>query len=614
MSVQESLPTESSGSTRITDLAGAIRDNVRPRDVIHLASHHSRPNAAQYELIRQFDGTSPAFTLASTGLLGPAALLVERGLVSKLVTSFVGENYPTPGPNRSVRRRVKDGTLAVESWSMLTLYLRFLGGMLGVPFMPTRSLLGSDTGRDLGELFKTVSDPFAPSERGPGEGFHPMTDGDSGRQVGLVPSLSPDISIVHALLADGQGNAVVCPPWAESPVGAFAAKRGVIVTADHIVPTSTIRAYSNLVKIPQSLVTAVVEVPFGGHPSGLLSPDSAKYRAYGDDYEFLSWLRSMSRDPGELNEWIDEWVVGGTHDTYLKRIGSRRLAELAGRGATHSWQWDHWADVNWEAEWSDGEVDEVTDSEVMAAVGSRVIAHRARVGGYRTMLSGAGAGNLAAWLAREQLGDLGYDIDLTFEGGTIGFVPTPADPLLTNLRSVPSATMLTDILYALGGVVAGATNRCIGVLSGAEVDILGNINSTAVGGASGFITGSGGANDIATAAQEIIITARQSHGRYKERVGHVTSPGTQVTRVVSEYGVFGRNGDDSHDLRLIGYIDRGDLSDERQYVERIRANCEWELGEVRDLARFAGPTPEELEFLRAADPRGYVVGPSDGRR
>ena len=593
-------------TSKVTSLSGAVRDMVQPGDVIHLAAHHARPNAALYEILRQFDGTRPDFTIVSTGFIGTAGLLVARNLVAEIVTSFIGENYPSPGPNRPVRRQLEKGNVKIESWSMLTLYLRLLGGMLGVPFMPTRSLVGTDTGKNLVGKFLEVADPFSSDSDNMAFG---STNSNSGDQaVGLVSSLSPDISVVHALMADESGNAAILPPWVEVPVGAFASTRGVLVTTEHIVSPEELRRHAHLVKIPQSIVRAVVEVPFGAHPSGLRGPSGGDYRSYGDDYEFFARLRKRSRQADDLDSWIEEWLLAGNHDSYLQRLGPSRLLELTGRAHRLSWEFDFLKDVTWDDDWAAADEGTPMDSEVMAAVASRIIAERARLGGYRTMLSGAGAGNIAAWLAQERLSSEGHLIDLTFEGGTIGFTPTEADPLLTNQRSIPSASMLTDILYALGGVVTGATNSCIGVLSAAEIDVHGNINSTSVPGSSGFITGSGGANDIASGAQEVIVTARQTPGRYPSELNHLTSPGAKVSHVVSEFAVFARDEGKQGELRLVGYIDRGDLPDERAYVERIRANCGWDFSEADQLIVYGNATREELDYLRRHDPRGHVIG------
>ena len=85
--------------------------------------------------------------------------------------------------------------------------------------------------------------------------------------MALVPPLHPDVTIVHSLMADSAGNAVMSPPYYEDAWAAFATRRQVIVTTERIVSTETIRRYAQYVRVPGSYVSAVCEVPFGSHPN-----------------------------------------------------------------------------------------------------------------------------------------------------------------------------------------------------------------------------------------------------------------------------------------------------------------------------------------------------------
>src|SRR5659263_354714 len=118
--------------------------------------------------------------------------------------------------------------------------------------------------------------------------------------------------------------------------------------------------------------------------------------------------------------------------------------------------------------------------EMMISVGARVIAKKALQNGYRTILAGVGASNLAAWLAYYGLREQEHDCDLIAEVGFYGYSPQPADPFIFNLRNVPHCRMLSDVNDVLGSIVGAQSNLCIGALGAGQVDRLGNVNSTCI--------------------------------------------------------------------------------------------------------------------------------------
>src|SRR6185503_6841455 len=112
-------------------LAEALRRHVPAGATVYLGAAHGRPNPAVRELVRQWWGKTPGFTLATVGL------------GRRVITTFMGEGYPFPTPQALISRAVVDGRLEVSNWSMLSFPLRLLAGAMGVPFLPTRSLLGA---------------------------------------------------------------------------------------------------------------------------------------------------------------------------------------------------------------------------------------------------------------------------------------------------------------------------------------------------------------------------------------------------------------------------------------------------------------------------------------
>ena len=150
------------GSDKTTTLAEALRRHVPAGATVYLGAAHGRPNPAVRELVRQWWGKTPGFTLATVGLGSPWTALVHGGLVRRVITTFMGEGYPFPTPQALISRAVVDGRLEVSNWSMLSFPLRLLAGAMGVPFLPTRSLLGSTMEEDntrSGDLI-AADDPF----------------------------------------------------------------------------------------------------------------------------------------------------------------------------------------------------------------------------------------------------------------------------------------------------------------------------------------------------------------------------------------------------------------------------------------------------------------------
>ena len=157
-----------SGASKQTSLPAAIRAAVRPGDAVYLGGSLARPNAAAFELTRQFYGTAPGLTLIAPALANQHAVLVHAGLVSDVITALHGNTYPGPGPNPVFTEADRSGDVRFEDWSMLTLVLRLYAAATDVPFLPTRSLIGSDLGRDLVQAGRLLvsDDPFGGGDAG----------------------------------------------------------------------------------------------------------------------------------------------------------------------------------------------------------------------------------------------------------------------------------------------------------------------------------------------------------------------------------------------------------------------------------------------------------------
>ncbi len=574
------------GPDKVATLEDAIARLVRPGQTLYLGGAHGRPGALVRELVRQWWGRRPGWTVACTGFGSPWTALVLGGLVERLVTTFIGEGYPFPAPQPLLGRAVLEGRLAVQHWSMLTLPLRLLAGAMGVPFLPTRSLLGSsmeeDNARD-GDVL-AVDDPFGSPAPG---------------RVGLVRALRPDLALFHAWAADRAGNVLTAAPLNENFYAAMAARGGAIVSVEKLVPTEVIRRHAALVRLPSPYVAAVVEAPLGGHPGAMYGLGLPELEGYAEDLDFILELRAAFRRPETAEAWIRQWMLEVPDQAaYTARLGYRRIMEIKGRAHTDAWvsELEMLQDAL-------GPDDRVTPAERMVVTAARLLSEKARAGGYRTYLAGVGNSNLAAWLSAYELKAQGADIEVMAETGMVGYLPRPGEPFVFSFRNLPSSKMLTDILHVMGIFMGGAEARCLGSLAAGQVDKHGNINSTVIPGAV-YITGSGGANDICSSAREVVVTLTQSRQRFVDKVPYVTAPGRRVTAVVSDLGLYEKT--DEHGELVLTGVPAG--AGEAAAVAAARAACGWDLRVAPGLRRLEPPSLEELRLVRLFDPRHYFLG------
>ena len=170
-----------------------------------------------------------------------STLLVAAGACSRIDVGFMGLGD-------TIGRAVEEGRVKVTEWTNGTLTLRHQAGAMGVPFLPTRALLASDTLEYSGA--RVVEDPYG------------------GKPVALVPAVNPDVGLVHAHQADIYGNARCFGPGV-SPLETAMASRKVIVSADDIIDPDDIRKDPSKTTIPYYVVDAVVHAPFGAYPGGV---------------------------------------------------------------------------------------------------------------------------------------------------------------------------------------------------------------------------------------------------------------------------------------------------------------------------------------------------------
>jgi len=569
------------GEDKVCSVEEAIRRHVREGMAINV----SASGALIYQLVREFWGKRPDFTLISQGLGSNLLALVQGRLIKKAITSFAGNGYPSPGPNPLVQKAYISGEVEFENWTMRTIPQRLLAGAMGWGFIPTKSLLGSSMEEENKESFIAMDDPFSQGER-----------------IGLMKALKPDVTLLHGVAADRCGNTMMTYPLGADAFGAWAAKSGVIVSVEKIVPTEYIRRHSHLVRVPSYLVLAVCEAPYGAHPGGMTGHGLPEFEAYFPDYDFISEVNEASGDEEKFLRWIQDWILDcKDQNEYLVKIGNEKLLYLKGKADSDAWI----AETLSEIPRTDFER-QPNSLERMVVAGGRVIAEKCISQGYKTMLVGVGLSNLSAWLALYRLKERGHHVDLMAEVGMYGYLPRPSDPYIFSFHNMHTCKLLTNIDTTLGFFVGGSTTRCMGVLGAGQVDKFGNVNSTKIPGRS-YLVGSGGSNDIASTNKEAVVVINSGKTRLVEEVPYITYPGKNVRTLVTDVGVFEKVGG-KETFTLTAYIPSGATQTQEEAIAEIREKVGWELDVASTLGRVEPPTEEEITMLRLFDPRGYFIG------
>lgn len=554
-------------------LADAVARHVHPGDSLHLAVGHTRWSAGAFEIVRQFWKKDPGFELVMLSLSSLGTLFFRGDMVRRVVTGYSGDTFPNFTPNPVFASAYTKGRVEVEHWSFLTFAQRLEAAARGLPAITTRSLAGS-----------SMADNPA----------YTRVDTDFG-EVGLLAPLRPDVAVLHAAVADRQGNVAIHPPLLEGVWGALAATRGAIVTVERVV--DNLKPWAHLIQIPAHRTLAVVEAPLGAHPGGLFVA-GLPLNGYGEDYDFWVEVRDRSRDD-DFDDWIHEWVLDvDGHREYVKKLGRDRIEVLLERADRESWQQDMDAFP----------VDEdapVNAWESAATFGARHLVERVGELNADAVLAGAGVANLTAWLGVEKARALGSDVQLTAEIGLWGYEPTPADPFVLNHRNFPTSTMLGDADMVLGTLVAGPGTTTVACLGGAQVDRFGNINSTLVPGGP-FLVGSGGGNDTASTCDEAIVVATLTPQRTPADCGYITSPGRSVRALVTDLGILEKPERGSDAEFVLTAVPAGS-EPLAQRVDAARAACGWDLSVADEVAELPAATRDEVLALRAWDPRGWFL-------
>ena len=290
---------------KLTTVADAVARLVRDGDYFATGGFGANriPTAVCHEVVRQrrqnlgFSGhtTTHDFQILCAGNLTGRGQLLARVDAAYIV------GLEARGLSAHARRVMESGQVEVAEWSNYTLALRYAAAAMGVPFVPARSLLGTDT---LAKCpAKEITCPF------------------TGEKLVAVPALYPDAAAIHVHEADRYGNCRFAGTSVADIDLARAAKR-VIITCERLVPHDEMRRDPHRTQIPFLCVDAVCEVPFGSYPGNMPGE-------YFSDEDHLKLWMEAEKDPAAFGQFLDDHIFGVADFTeYLDRCGGLKRLQM----------------------------------------------------------------------------------------------------------------------------------------------------------------------------------------------------------------------------------------------------------------------------------------------
>jgi glutaconate CoA-transferase subunit A len=264
-----------------------------------------------YEVIRQ---ERKNLTLYSQSGILDVEVLVAGGCVDRLVTTYVLRSGGKNGGS-AVERALKAGTLEIEDYTNFNYNARMEAGKHGFSFMPVlEGVMATD-------LFKKRS--FLGENK-----YRVITCPYTGKNILTVPAANPDVCIIHVQRADKYGNAQYWGSMGSVAAAALCSKR-IIVSCEEIVDHEVIRSSPHLTIIPAFRVNAVIEIPWGAHPTEVLG-------FYNQDRLMYGLFVTAAATQEGMEAWMDEWVYQCPDreaylTRYIQKFGSGILQNIRAR-------------------------------------------------------------------------------------------------------------------------------------------------------------------------------------------------------------------------------------------------------------------------------------------
>ncbi|MBY8988810.1 MAG: CoA transferase subunit A [Candidatus Lokiarchaeota archaeon] len=234
-----------------------------------------------------------------------ADLLVGAGCVKSY--TYSGGSLDKFGKLNRVNRAIESGKIQVKEYSGLSISLRFLAGSLGIPFIPTKTLLGTDILRNLvknkDKSVKVTTSPF------------------TGEKIVLLRSLQVDYAVIHAQYADERGNVIIEGPAWDIELAKSAKK--LFVTVEKVVSNEYMKQHPEKVAIPGIFTHAIIEAPYGAFPTSV-------YKIYDYEGDCLSKYAQINNNDDVFNDYLKKYILDTkNHFEFLeKTVDLEKLFKL----------------------------------------------------------------------------------------------------------------------------------------------------------------------------------------------------------------------------------------------------------------------------------------------
>jgi glutaconate CoA-transferase subunit A len=279
-------------TNKVMTLKKAVETFVHDGDYLAIGGFGANrtPIAACHEIVRQ--------GRKNMGFAGHTAthdmqILSAGEVYDRLDVAYV-VGLEARGLSACSRNYLQSGKVKITEWTNYALSLRLKAAAMGVPFLPARNMMGTDTFRYSGA--KIIECPY------------------TGKKLVALPALYPDISFIHVHESDVYGNCRFRGIAVADLELAGASKR-LVITTERLVQTEEIQRDPTATRIPYHLVDAVCVVPYGAYP-GTMS-----YEYFSDEAHIKEWL-TAEKDAGTFKAFLDENIyLCKDHEAYLMKNG-----------------------------------------------------------------------------------------------------------------------------------------------------------------------------------------------------------------------------------------------------------------------------------------------------
>jgi len=291
---------------KLTTVADAVSRLVNNGDYLAIGGFGSDrlPTAVLHEILRQGKrelGLAGHTATHDFQILCAGNLMGRGNTLSRVDVAYI-VGLEARGLSPHARRVMESGDIEVSEWTNYALAVRFKAAAMGVPFLPSRTMLGTDTFHK--SAARAITCPF------------------TGERLTALPALFPDVAAIHVHEADRYGNCRIRGTTVADLDLARAAKK-LIVTCERLIPSDDIRSDPSRTVIPFYCVDAVCEVPYGSYPGNM------PYEYFSDERHLRLWMEA-ERDLEAFRQFLDANIYEVKNfNEYLQRSGGlERMQEL----------------------------------------------------------------------------------------------------------------------------------------------------------------------------------------------------------------------------------------------------------------------------------------------